>query len=70
MENKQYHVTYYGYNGKEVVAKMTDSLTNMEIEAVSHNVKQFIIDNHPQGDSLKLSSAFLSVENHPANEVA
>ena len=66
--DKYYHVTYYGFKGKEIVAKMVDALTEIEIEAVQHNVKQFIIDNHPKGSELGLTTAFLSVTYNPTDD--
>ena len=66
--DKYYHVTYYGFKGKEIVAKMGDALTEIEIKAVQHNVKQFIIDNHPKGSELGLTTAFLSVTYNPADD--
>ena len=65
--DKQYHVTYYGFKGRELVAKMVDSLTEIEIEAVQRNVKQFIIDNHPKGSELGLTTAFLGVIYNPTD---
>jgi len=57
-----FNVTFRGYEGKQEVAKIETQMSNEElIHFTSDSVKNFISENHPEGNKLKLTNALASV---------
>ena len=64
-----HNITFYGYNGKEEVAKFEAPMT-MEslLHFTSASVRDFIVFNHPKGKDLTITNAFASIGKTVYNE--
>ena len=58
MENL-YNLEFIGYSGREVITKLICKCTIDEYqEHFLGDPKKYIIDNHPEGDKIKIERAF------------